>query len=267
MRPVFMAVVTALLFTIVPLTKALGGLGVYADPNGDSKCINGSVVDLYVVYTGSTPIQGVEFSMPFPSCADLTMISEDPVFPNTAGSVLSGVTVDFGECLSSPIHVMTVRVLVMQLYDYCCGWAPQDVIARDCDDNETYMSAETGWLTTIPCGFTPPHSPVPKDSATMVPLTVDLEWDGRGMTGCDLGDAFIYILYLGTHPDSLQMHWDVGPPYTISDLLPDTRYYWQVVGTTYNGGGPSPGPLWTFTTAPLVPVEKDTWGRIKSLYR
>jgi hypothetical protein len=206
--------------------------------------------------------------MPFPYCANLSVISEEAVFPNTIGNALSGVTIGFGECLSGPIHVLTVQVIMLELYEYCCAWSPQDVIAWDCDENEVNVSTAPGWLTSVPCGFTPPHSPVPEDSATMVPLTVDLEWEGRGFTGCDLGDVLIYILHFGTDPDSLQMHWDVGPPYTISELLLGTQYYWQVVGTTYNGGGPSPGPLWTFTTTEsLVPVEQDTWGSIKSLYR
>lgn len=268
MRSILVAVVIALLLSVLPVTVAEGSLGIYADPNGDSKCVNGPVLDLYVVYTGALSIRGIEFKMPFPYCANLSIISEEPVFPNTIGNALSGVTVDFGECLSRPVHVFTVQVIMFELYEYCCAWGPQNVRAWDCDEDEKYVSTAPVWLTTVPCGFTPPHSPVPDDSATMVPLTVDLEWDGRGFTGCDLGDALIYILYLGTDPDSLQMHWDVGPPYTVSDLLPDTQYYWQVVGTTYNGGGPSPGPIWTFrTTDSLVPARHDTWGRIKSLFR
>lgn len=268
MRSIFVTAMIAFSFTVVPLTTSAGTLGIYADPNGDSKCMNGPVVDLYIVYTGPLSIQGIEFSMPAPYCANLVVLSEEAVFPSTTGSALSGVSIAFGECLSGPVHVMTVTVFVFEFYEYCCAWWPQDVIAWDCDANETYVSTTPGWLTTVPCGFTPPHSPVPEDGATMVPLTVDLEWDGRGFTGCDLGDVLIYILYLGTDPDSLRMHWDVGPPYTVSGLLPATQYYWQVVGTTYNGGGPAPGPLWTFTTTDsLVPVRKDTWGRIKSLYR
>jgi hypothetical protein len=267
MRSIIVAVLIAFSFVVIP-SAAAGTIGIYADANGDSKCINGPVFDVYVVYTGTLAIQGMKFSMPFPYCADLLILSEDPVFPNTIGSALSGVEVAFGECLSGPIHVMTVRVFMLDLYEYCCAWWPEEVTVWDCNGNERYVSKAPVWLTTVQCGFTPPHSPVPEDSATNVPLTVDLEWDGRGFAGCDLGDALIYILYLGTDPDSLVMHWDVGPPYTAGELLPDTRYHWQVVGTTYNGGGPSPGPVWTFTTTDSVtPVNQNTWGRIKSLFR
>jgi hypothetical protein len=52
MRSIRLVLVIAFSFTVVPLTTAVGTLGIYADPIGDSKCMNGLVIDLYVVYTG-----------------------------------------------------------------------------------------------------------------------------------------------------------------------------------------------------------------------
>jgi len=82
-----------------------------------------------------------------------------------------------------------------------------------------------------------------------------------------LGGVLVNILWFGTDPQELTSYWDVGPPYQMTGMLPNTRYYWYVVETTYTGEGPVQGPMWTFTTSEApVPVESNTWGRIKSLY-
>jgi hypothetical protein len=263
-----MIAVGAMLVVILNPAVTSAGLGIYADPGGESMCLNGPVVDLYFVYTGITSIQEIQFSAPVPSCADLTILAEEPVFTNTTGNLGGGVAVDFGECLTPPIHVYTVTVLVTDVLTYCCQWQTQDVSGVDCEGSSTYLPSGSGWLTEEPCGFVAPHSPVPEDGATMVPLDVDLEWEGSGPPSCDLGWPLIYILYFGTNPDSLTMYWDTGPPHPMTGLQPATTYYWQAEATNYNGEGPYPGPLWSFETTDItVPVDLGTWGRIKSLYR
>jgi len=257
-----------LMLSFAPRAAPAGTLGIYADTLAVSNYLTSMLfVDLHVVYTGDPSIQALQFTVATPTCNTIFGRFDIPV-STMIGASESGVMINLGACATSPVHVLTIRVLPYEIFEYCCAWLPVDIAVVDCDGNDVPFTAPApGWLTEEPCEFVAPHSPWPADGAVNVPLTVDLDWESRGAPACDLGDALIHRLYFGTDPEALTTYWDVGPPFTVSGLLHGTRYYWQAVGTTYNGAGPYPGPLWTFTTKWPVAAERTTWGRIKALYR
>lgn len=90
----------------------------------------------------------------------------------------------------------------------------------------------------------PPSAPSPTDGRTGVGVGAFLQWTA-GV------DAATYDLFLwptvdpqpGTPTGS-----DIADTSFNPDLLGETEYSWQVVSK--NTGGQTPGPIWTFTTAP-----------------
>jgi len=90
-----------------------------------------------------------------------------------------------------------------------------------------------------------PGSPVPADNSTGVASgsQLALQWrNGEGSVTTDL--------YLGTsNPPTVRFMSDkvMGTEYQCQNLLPGTKYYWQVVAK--NGSGYTSGPVWSFTTA------------------
>jgi len=258
-----------LVLSVLPSALTAGTLGLYADTVGDLRCLSGSasVVDVHVVYTGDPPIEAISFRLPTPSCTGIVGRVDMQPFV-TVGTSESGVRIALDGCYAGPVHVLTVRLFSVAPLAYCCAWLPEDVVVLDCDGAEVAFTASlSGFTTTASCAVVAPHSPVPADGAANVPLATELSWQSSGPAACDLGEAWIHVLYFGTDPEALAEYYDVGPPFPIGGLQPGTTYYWQAAGTTYNGAGPYPGPLWRFTTAAPVLAEPSTWGRIKSLYR
>jgi len=191
---------------------------------------------------------------------------------NKVGDSETGVVVDFGECLSPPIHVLTLQFFCQgyeQLSRACCPWWFENLDAVSCGEAITWWG-DFGSLTDgLSCHpFEAPHSPTPADSATGVPLTQLFYWSaGPEPVGCELGDVYVFMFSWGTGPENMTTLFDWGPgAYIPEGMLPNTRYYWQVASSSYNGAGPYWGPLWTFTTWGATPVETSTWGRIKALY-
>ena len=88
-------------------------LGVYAHPsasdNGCGLLDTPGLVTLFVVYTG-LDATSVTFSAPNPTCSAMMYIADTVVFAGTSGNSQTEVTVDFGSCLVSPGHVLTVNL-------------------------------------------------------------------------------------------------------------------------------------------------------------
>ncbi|HRW93011.1 MAG TPA: fibronectin type III domain-containing protein [Thermotogota bacterium] len=103
---------------------------------------------------------------------------------------------------------------------------------------------------TIPPGF--PHSPTPAGGAIQQELELLLSWE-QPPTGTV---PFRYDVFLG--PASVGMEEISSDQHAtsvqVSDLLPNTVYFWQVLAQ--NPWGLSPGPIWSFTTTdgPMKPT-------------
>ncbi len=83
-------------------------------------------------------------------------------------------------------------------------------------------------------------NPEPPDGAQNIPLSLIISW--RSVSG-----ATSYDIYFGNSPNPPFFSNTEYTNYSISDLVPSTKYYWKIVpknqNTTANGC-----PIWSFTT-------------------
>ncbi len=118
------AAMDVVLFDEWQLPRKSAALGVWGSPDGTfpiSDTPPAQLIPIYVVYRFAEDVARVEFSAPLPSCATgITYLFDEPVWPSTVGNSQSGVTVDFGGCLSSSIHVLTIYVFGQGLTPACC---------------------------------------------------------------------------------------------------------------------------------------------------
>jgi hypothetical protein len=103
------------------------------------------------------------------------------------------------------------------------------------------------WSFTTGDGGLPtaPESPFPDDGETLVPLSYEFAWDPSY-------NADRYEVYLwetsGTQPTEPTWSGTVYYFQPNSSFRPNTSYSWQVVAL--NDDDQTPGPVWSFTTAP-----------------
>ncbi len=230
---------------------------------------------VFVVARSWFGLRGIEFAAPPPECAQVLVLGESPRFPAT-GSIESGISIDFGQCLTGMIDVMSITFFTTGI-DTCCPWGivqhpgslSGDVEGFDCDSSRVYVRGRMNTLRPrgrTDCGYpTVPKNPFPPDGATDQPLFVTLDWESQPTAGTNLGVFFCNVEF-GTVPDPPIELWNIGPPQGVGPLLPDTTYYWRVTAIVTDYGSTT-GPLWHFRTGGLVAVHKSTWGAIKALYR
>jgi hypothetical protein len=95
-----------------PVDAQPGKIGIFADAAGGN-CNVGfddyGYIPFYVVHTPTAGARGVRFSAPVPACLIEARWSRDQsLYTITTGNSQSGVTVDYGSCVASPIHVLTI---------------------------------------------------------------------------------------------------------------------------------------------------------------
>ena len=93
------------------------------------------------------------------------------------------------------------------------------------------------------------YDPAPGDGDPVEPVDVDLSWS-VGLKG------IMHAVYFGTDKDQVASATGAAPnvstTYDPGPLANATTYYWRV--DTFNGAAWVTGPVWTFTTMPVVSV-------------
>ncbi|HEU24071.1 MAG TPA: hypothetical protein ENO32_03040 [Mesoaciditoga lauensis] len=91
-----------------------------------------------------------------------------------------------------------------------------------------------------------PSNPSPYNGQTGVPLNPTLSWSGGGPAG----DSMEYTIFFGTTPtpNSILVGNITSTSYQVSNLSPNTTYYWQIDAYDYTTGLEKTGPVWSFTT-------------------
>jgi len=144
-----------------------GAIGLYADATGtDCNLVDvpNSLVTIYVVHAFVPGATASQFSAPLPACATgMIYLADSQVFPVTIGNSQTGVSIGYGACYSSPIHILTIQFLGQGLSD-CCPYAvlphPEapsgQVEAVDCNNQLTIATGVSSIVSTqfydCPCG-------------------------------------------------------------------------------------------------------------------
>lgn len=225
------------------------------------------LVTIEVWLSQTVPLTKARFSLPDPPFGDV--LSEVYEYPHT-GDRATGVELDLGGCVTGfgTVKLATFSVFVLtDLTGQCVQWkiddSPEvvdcDGITRRASGRYHEFSTASGCCYEVACGL-PPFNVFPPDSATDVPLDVELSWQVEQ----DLNDHM--QLAIGTDPEcgDLAFYFFSGNSFAPDFLLPGTTYYWWVGWSYFECNGTS--PTMTFTTGGGVSAETTTWGRIKSLY-
>lgn len=137
-------------------TAQTGALCLFSDPDGTNCAISDmspGLLTIHVVHTNAADVKGAWFSAPLPSCMNGAIyLSDAPNWPVTIGDTQNGVWVQYGSCLSSPIHVSTINIFAQGLTTVDCPYAvlPHPAVGMvqvsDCDD---YELAAAGGVTFV----------------------------------------------------------------------------------------------------------------------
>jgi len=279
MKTLVIILLFAFAATAVAFPARAGYLAIQSDPVLDynsAKCVNSAAqVEVHVVWvpTPGDQVRRIQFAVLAPgSCVSLVGRRDVHVLPTVGNSDID-IVVDLLGCPTVPTHVLTIRLLGLDVHSNCCSWratSPEGyalVGAWDCDGIAVQVQTRALWFATEPCAFVPPHTPDPADGAVIDSLSTVLQWQSTGGPVCIAGDELVHNVYFGTDPGALVPHTGAVAPFDVTGLLPGVTYYWQVEATTPNGAGPYPGPLWSFTTPPSLASRRSTWGGIKALFR
>ncbi|MEJ2721291.1 MAG: fibronectin type III domain-containing protein [bacterium] len=125
-----------------------------------------------------------------------------------------------------------------------------------------------------PCSATQPSLLTPADGATGVSPTPLMSWDYQYGDYCEEGIGLaIFTIYYGTDPGNLNQSFSTldSDQGNLPMLEPYTQYFWRVRvwddWAYYSGSMINFSETRSFTTAGTVPVERRTWGAVKSIYK
>jgi hypothetical protein len=116
--------------------------------------------------------RAVEFSAPIPQCLGAIHLGENSDFLSKAGDTLTGVTIDYQECLPAPISLVRVTYFANAPTENCCYWPALahpdepsgEIVVQDCELNTVY--ATRGRALANPTANCPCNFPVPTEVTT-----------------------------------------------------------------------------------------------------
>jgi hypothetical protein len=119
----FAAILIVSLAMAAPVFGQAGALILADDTRGedcDLEDKSAGIRSFLVVHVSATNVAACMFSAPVPACFTGTWLSDTPQYPVTLGDSQNGISVGYGECLSSPIHVMTINFFCQGTSSNCC---------------------------------------------------------------------------------------------------------------------------------------------------
>ena len=143
------------------------GIGVSSSPIVYSCNIKDNapgLLEVFVMYTGLAA-KGITFAAPMPACAQLIYLQDSHVFGTTTGNSQTGVSVDFGACMSGPVHVLTIQYFAGGTTPPCCVYptlpvSGSDVYAVACDASPVTVTRLCNYINQNPscgCAFLGPY--------------------------------------------------------------------------------------------------------------
>jgi len=162
--------VKALLLAIVCVSFAAGSawgqagyIGIFPDKIGSDCALRDSPIGLnlyFIVHVNTAGAAACRFSAPKPQCSTAMWLSDTGQFPVTIGNSQTGVSVGYGVCRSSPIHVLTINFFTIGTTPPCCYyWTCPDPLADsgeievvDCNQNLLTTTGGAGIInSTVNC--------------------------------------------------------------------------------------------------------------------
>jgi hypothetical protein len=140
---------------VAPAIGQPGSIGIFSDPGGTDCNLADFVpglVDYYFVHVGTPGATASVFSAPTPACMMATYVSTTCPGITLECDANTGISVGYGGCFSSPIHVATVTYLATGLTPPCCYYPvlPHPQVASGqievvvCGDNTLYATGGEG---------------------------------------------------------------------------------------------------------------------------
>ncbi|UCH83871.1 MAG: BACON domain-containing protein [Candidatus Latescibacterota bacterium] len=272
-----------LLFISTPTVFAqMGSICLFSDTQGTDCTISDvapGLIQVHVVHMGTTGATAAEFSAPVPDCMYSVYLGDMSPFPLIIGTSQEGISIAYGECLSSPIHVLTMNIFGQGMSLPDCPFVvlphPNEgaIYVVDCD--QIKLTAEGGITyvnSTLPCAC----GMLPDPILYVNPLTIDLGPDGtegqfviaNGGGGSLVWNVAESISWLDAAPVSGTGNATITVTVDRSGLMPG--YHSGLVEVTSNGGNETvtvtlevlpPGPVLGVTppTLSFGPTDNVKW--------
>lgn len=118
---------TSFLFATLVYGQA-GTIGIFSDVSGSDPTIEDrhpGIIKLYVVHMNTDGATACQFRARKPWCFDAEFLGDTNVFPCTIGNSQDFVAIGYGECLSGPIHVLTMNFFSQGRSEPSCEYSIQ----------------------------------------------------------------------------------------------------------------------------------------------
>lgn len=112
----------ALVLIAIPAAAQQGYIGLFGDPNGENCFAFDTIpglLNVYVVHMDSPGSSASQFAVDTSGAPYLTYLSDTSVFATTIGTSPAGVSIGYGGCLTSPIHILTLNFFATGISDPC----------------------------------------------------------------------------------------------------------------------------------------------------
>ncbi|UCG51329.1 MAG: BACON domain-containing protein [Candidatus Latescibacterota bacterium] len=212
-----------------------GTICLFADPSGLDCTINDlgpGLITVYVVHMDAVDVRAVRFSAPVPACMNAVYLGDMFPWPIAIGNSQTGVEVGFPECLSSPIHILTINIFGQGLSIPDCPYEvlpdPEIGYIQVTDCNEIPLAGQGGTTfvnSSLPCVCTSSTDP----TLYVNPLTLDF-----GTT--DVTESFVIGNTAGG-----SLVWDVTETIPWLDATPTSGAGGATITVTVDRTGLAPG--------------------------
>jgi len=157
--------VVALIAVSCPSAFAQGGTIVVSPDTYWSDCAlpgGPGLLAYFVVHALAPGVTASEFAAPRPACMDAVWLGDTQVFGVTIGDSQTGVSIGYGACLATPVHVLTIlyyaefEVLPCTCYPVLPAPASgaSTPLAVDCGNNLLPANGERAVVNPDPnCGY------------------------------------------------------------------------------------------------------------------